>query len=390
MIETMREQIKEQYARAATEGVSLCSTDSYRGLDLSWVPDEILQVNQGCGSPLGEAGHDVRRGDVVVDLGCGAGLDVFLASKLVGPNGHVHGVDMTAEMLAIGGRNREEVARRLGYPASNVSFHESVMEEIPLADGTVDVVISNCVINLSHDKDQVFREIFRVLKPGGRFLIADILSLRELPLYMKYNEVLVGRCLGGAQSVAELLASVHGGGFRGVTLLNQKSYAQADMHDFVSLTVIGSKLPAAQNGATQYAVLLGPCSSAVDELGNRYDRGAVTEVSGETAAMLRLPRYREYFFVSPQPREVKDSAHLGVYPDPGPCIYGGDFVTLLGPFREVRDDDGHVFEAGRELEICAKTVKVLSTPLYRQLMIMVNRCQGELEARQVVCGPGCC
>jgi arsenite methyltransferase len=297
---------------------------------------------------------------------------------------------MTAEMLAIGGRNREEVARRLGYPASNVSFHESVMEEIPLADGTVDVVISNCVINLSHDKDQVFREIFRVLKPGGRFLIADILSLRELPLYMKYNEVLVGRCLGGAQSVAELLASVHGGGFRGVTLLNQKSYAQADMHDFVSLTVIGSKLPAAQNGATQYAVLLGPCSSAVDELGNRYDRGAVTEVSGETAAMLRLPRYREYFFVSPQPREVKDSAHLGVYPDPGPCIYGGDFVTLLGPFREVRDDDGHVFEAGRELEICAKTVKVLSTPLYRQLMIMVNRCQGELEARQVVCGPGCC
>lgn len=392
MIETMRDQIKEQYARAATEGVSLCSTDSYRGLDLGWVPDEILQVNQGCGSPLSDTGHNVRRGDVVVDLGCGAGLDVFLASKMVGPNGHVHGVDMTPEMLAIGLRNAGEVAQRLGYPASNVSFHHSTIEEIPLESGTVDVVISNCVVNLSHDKDQVFREIFRVLKPGGRFLIADILSLHPLPFYMKFNEVLVGRCLGGAQSVAEFLSTVHGSGFRGVTLLNQKSYAQVDMHDFVSLTVSGSKLPAAQSNTSQYAVLLGPCLSAVDELGNRYERGAVTQVSAETAAMLRLPRYREYFFVSPQPREIKGSAPLGVYPDPGPCIYGGDFATLLGPFREIRDDDGHVFEAGCELEVCGKTVKVLSTPLYKQLMIMVNRCQGDLQARQVVCGPGsdCC
>jgi arsenite methyltransferase len=390
MIETMREQIKEQYAQAATQGVSLCATDSYRDLDLSWVPDEILQVNQGCGSPLGDAGHGVRRGDVVADLGCGAGLDVFLASKMVGPSGHVHGIDMTAEMLAIGRRHREDVAFRLGYPASNVSFHESVMEEIPLESGSVDVVISNCVINLSDDKDQVFREIFRVLRPGGRFLISDIVSLRELPLYMKYNEVLVGRCLGGAQSLPEFLATVHGSGFRGVTLLSQKSYAQVDSHDFVSLTLIGSKLPEVRNDAVQYAVLLGPCSSAVDELGNRYERGAVTEVSAETGAMLRLPRYREYFFVSPTPREIKGSAPLGVYPDPGPCIYGGDFATLLGPFREIRDDDGHVFEAGRELEVCGKTVKVLTTPLYRQLMVMVNRCQGDLQARQVSCGPSCC
>ena len=207
---------------------------------------------------------------------------------------------------------------------------------------------------------------------------------------MKYNEVLVGRCLGGAQSLPEFVATVHGSGFRGLTLLGQKSYAQVDMYDFVSLTLIGSKLPEVQSAATQYAVLLGPCLSAVDELGNRYERGAVTEVSAETGAMLRLPRYREYFFVSPTPREIKGSAPLGVLPDPGPCIYGGDFATLLGPFREIRDDDGHVFEAGRELEICGKTVKVLTTPLYRQLMVMVNRCQGDLQARQVDCGPGCC
>src|SRR5947209_15053375 len=141
MTETMREQVREQYARAATEGVSLCSTDSYRGLDLGWVPDEILQVNQGCGSPLSDAGQEVRRGDVVVDLGCGAGLDVFLASKMVGTKGHVHGVDMTPEMLVIGRRNRYEVASRLGYHATTVAFHESVMEEIPLESGTVDVVI---------------------------------------------------------------------------------------------------------------------------------------------------------------------------------------------------------------------------------------------------------
>jgi SAM-dependent methyltransferase len=391
MIETMRETIKEQYGRAASEGASLCSTDAYRGLDLSWIPDEILTINQGCGSPLSDASHDVRRGEVIADLGSGGGLDVFLASKMVGPNGFVHGIDMTPEMLAVSRRNQDEVARRLGYPRSNVAFHEGHMEEIPLESGSVDTVISNCVINLSHDKDKVFREIHRVLKPGGRFLISDILSLRPLPLYMKNNDVLVGRCLGGAQAVGEFLQSVDAAGFRGTTLLNQKSYASVDMHDFVSLTVVGYK-PAAVSGASQYAVLIGPCSSVVDETGTRYDRGAVVEVPAETAAMLKLPRYREYFFVSPQPREIKGPAQRGVLPDPGPCIYAGDFATLLGPFREVRDDDGHVFEAGAELEICGKTTKVLSTALYRQIFVMVNRCQGELAARQVSCGPGsgCC
>jgi arsenite methyltransferase len=386
----MRTEIREQYAKAATEAVALCSTDAYKGMDLRWVPDEVLNVNQGCGSPLGEAKQEIKRGHVVVDLGCGAGLDAFLAAKQVGAGGRVIGIDMTPEMLAIARRNSAAVARNLGYEQPNVVFHEAAMEDLPLDSASADCVISNCVINLSDDKQRVFDEIFRVLKPGGRFVISDILAMAELPQYIRNNELLVGRCLGGALSLESFLSVVRRSGFRGVTLISKKSYAQVDMHDFVSLTVSAYKVDAAEENGIKYATLLGPCSSGVDEAGNHYRRGVPTEISAETAALLRLPRYREYFFLSAQPREIKGEASLAVLPEPGPCIYGGDFVALVGPFTQVADDDAHVFAAGKESEVCGKTMKVLTTPLYKKLFVMVNRCQGEIEARQVLCGPSCC
>ena len=384
------QQIKEAYAEAAKERLTLCSTNSYSGLDLSWVPEEVLHTNQGCASPVAEAKNDISSGQVVLDLGCGAGLDVFLASKAVGPEGHVYGVDMTPEMLAIGRRNKEEVAKNLGYVQSNVTFHEAVMEDLPVDSEQVDTVISNCVINLSNDKPKVFQEIFRVLKPGGRFVISDLLSIAELPLYIHNSQALINRCMGRALSIRGFLDVLHQCGFRGLTLVTQKSYCQVDGYDFLSLTLSAFKPASVESNGKRYATLIGPCSSVVDELGNRYERGRATEVTAETAALLGLPRYRSYFFLASEPRDLEEAAGLGIPPEPGPCVYTGDFVTLVGPFTEVSDDDGHTFKGGVQEEICGKTLNVLSSPLYKQLFVMINRCHEELEAAQVECGPGCC
>ncbi len=387
---TIQAEIKEAYGKAAVEGVNLCSTDSYSGLDLSWIPDEVLAVNQGCGSPLADVEGGLRRGERVVDLGCGAGLDVFLAARQVGPEGHVFGIDMTPEMLAIARRGSEPVARQLGY--ANVTFEEASMEELPIESASVDTVISNCVINLSENKRRVFSEIFRVLRPGGKFVISDILSMVELPNYIRNDQLLIGKCLGGALSVESFASTVRESGLRGLSLLVQKSYGKVDNYEFLSLGLAGYKPDPSRGRGKKYATLLGPCSSVVDELGNRFLRGVSMEISEETAAVLELPRYREYFFLSPVERQIKGSAALGVAPEPGPCVYTGDFVNLVGPFTEVRDDDHHVFTVGRESEICGKTMKVLNTPLYKQLFATLNRCQGDIAARQVVCGPGtgCC
>ena len=387
----MDTQIKEAYAKAATETITLCSTNAYMGMDLSWIPDEVLRTNQGCASPLADAKNDVDRGSVVVDLGCGAGLDVFLASKQVGPGGHVYGVDMTPEMLDIARKHQEQVAKTLGYSKSNVTFHHGTMEEIPIDSDVADTVISNCVVNLSHDKSKVFSEILRILRPGGKFVISDVLTMGELPLYIQHDQNLVNLCLGGAMSISSFLKVLHECGFQGKTLLSQKSYSQVDGYDFLSLTVTAFKPVAVEETEQKYATLIGPCSAVVDELGNRYDRGVATEVTPETAQMLQLPRYRSYFFVTPEPREMAGAAQLGIPPEPGPCVYGGDFVSLVGPFTEVHDDDNHVFKAGEESEICGKTLKVLSSPLYKQLFVMINRSRGDLQANQVECGPtGCC
>jgi len=387
---TMKAEVKEAYAKAAVEGINLCSTDSYAGLDLSWIPDEVLAVNQGCGSPLTDIEGGLRRGERVVDLGCGASLDVFLAARQVGAGGHVFGVDMTPQMLDIARRASEKVADHLGY--ANVTLREAVMEELPIESASIDTVISNCVINLSEDKRRVFSEIFRVLRPGGRFVIADVLAMNELPNYIRNDELLVSKCLGGALSIESFAAAVRETGFRGFSPLVQKSYGKVDNYELLSLTVTGYKPDPSRGQGLRFATLLGPCSSVVDELGNRFARGVCTEISEATAAVLQLPRYREYFFLSPTQRQIKGSAALGVAPEPGPCVYTGDFVNLVGPFTEVRDDDHHVFAVGRESEVCGKTMKVLATPLYKQLFAMLNRCQGEISARQVVCGPGtgCC
>lgn len=161
------------------------------------IADEVMERFYGCGSPIPPA----LEGCTVVDLGCGVGRDVYVLSKLVGPQGRVIGVDMTPSQLAVAERHRSGQAERFGFDASNVDFRCGYIEdlaELGIEDGTVDLVVSNCVINLTPFKEQVLREVFRVLKPGGELFFADVFCDRRLPDEVKDDPVLRGECLGGA------------------------------------------------------------------------------------------------------------------------------------------------------------------------------------------------
>ena len=160
-----------------------------------------------CGNPTAFA--TLREGETVVDLGCGGGLDVFLAARKVGPTGKAIGIDMTPEMIALARKNRASLG------ADNVEFRLGEIEMLPVADATVDVIISNCVINLSNDKDAVFREAFRVLRPGGRFQVSDMVWAGEPPADRGDIESWAG-CVAGALELREFVAGLERAGFRGV------------------------------------------------------------------------------------------------------------------------------------------------------------------------------
>ena len=181
----------------------------YGGDDLAAVP-EGANLGLGCGNP--QAIADLLPGEVVVDLGSGAGFDAFLAARQVGPEGRVVGVDMTPDMLAKARAN----AARIG--AANVEFRLGEIEALPLADAVADVVISNCVINLSPDKRRVFAEAFRVLKPGGRVAVSDVVRFADLPPELAGDEALLCGCVSGAATAGELAAWMEAAGFVAVSV----------------------------------------------------------------------------------------------------------------------------------------------------------------------------
>jgi len=178
---------------------------------------EGADLGLGCGNPLAYA--EVKVGDTVLDLGSGAGIDCFLAAKDVGPTGHVIGVDMTPAMLE---RSRANAAK---HGHVNVEFRLGEIEHLPLADVSVDVVISNCVVNLSPHKDQVFREALRVLKPGGRLAISDLVLTRELSPELRKNVDLYCGCVAGASLRDEYLELIRGAGFADVEVMSENRYA---------------------------------------------------------------------------------------------------------------------------------------------------------------------
>jgi len=226
--------VREAYAAAAREQSCCCSgkkkTSCCEPKPYS-VPDHPVpeaELGLSCGNPLA-FGH-IRPGDVVVDLGSGAGKDVFLAAQKVGPAGRAIGVDMTPEMLALAARNAEKFAATTGL--TNVEFRKGFIEALPVADGEADLVISNCVINLSPDKPQVFREVHRVLKSGGRMIVSDIVLNRELPAAIRENEILYSACLAGALLRDDYLQAIRDAGFRRVELLSDQRREPKDaIHD---------------------------------------------------------------------------------------------------------------------------------------------------------------
>ncbi len=218
-----REVVKKAYGDVAKERSSCCETVptccAGPGAASSH-PVPEAEMGLSCGDPLAFAG--LEKGDVVLDLGSGAGKDVFLAAQMVGPEGRVIGVDMTPDMVALARRNALKFRKATGL--SNVEFRNGEIEHLPIQDASVDVVISNCVINLSPDKQKVFREVYRVLKPGGRMVVSDIVLNRELPARLKDSNELYAACVAGAMLREDYLKAIRAAGFEDVSILTDITY----------------------------------------------------------------------------------------------------------------------------------------------------------------------
>ena len=295
-VDKPRKLVREFYGKAAeTPQQELCCPTTFEASAISHIPKEVLDRFYGCGSPVTMA--QVRPGETYLDLGSGAGIDCFIAAKLVGPTGKVIGVDMTDEMLAVAERNRPLVAANLGYDV--VEFRKGFLESVPAESKSVDVVTSNCVINLSPDKPKVFAEIWRILKDHGRTVIADIVSDRPVPAHLKVNPQLWGECIVGALTEAEFLAQLQEAGFYGLSILKKSYWKTVEGYDFYSVTVQGSKFEktAGCQFIGQRAIYLGPMKAVVDEEGHLFPRDVEVEVCTDTAAKLSKPPYAGSFTV---------------------------------------------------------------------------------------------
>jgi SAM-dependent methyltransferase len=213
--ESIRENVQEFYADRARNANACCGDTSenllYETELLSDLPDDVAGFSLGCGDPITLA--QLQPGEVVLDLGSGGGLDCFLAAKQVGDDGYVIGLDMTPEML----ERATSAAQRMGI--DNVEFREGYLENMPVDDNSVDVIISNCVINLSPDKSKVFAEMYRTLKPGGRVSVSDIVTHGELPEAIKKDMVAWGACIAGALEMDEYIQGLEQVGFEDVSLV---------------------------------------------------------------------------------------------------------------------------------------------------------------------------
>jgi arsenite methyltransferase len=207
-------------------GGDVITSNLYAGQDVADLPKEAVAASLGCGNPTALA--DLRAGETVLDLGSGGGIDVLLSAKRVGPSGKAYGLDMTDEMLALARENQ----RKAGL--ANVEFLKGEIEQIPLPDNSVDVIISNCVINLSGDKDRVFAEAFRVLRPGGRFAVSDVVVRGEVPEAIRRNMELWIGCVAGALEESDYAARLAKAGFEGIALEPTRIYDMDDAREFLS------------------------------------------------------------------------------------------------------------------------------------------------------------
>ncbi|HXX43267.1 MAG TPA: arsenite methyltransferase [Candidatus Acidoferrales bacterium] len=240
----LKEVVKEKYAqaaqRAAVGGSSCCgsspastsgcadpiTSNLYDALQAAEIPEEALLASLGCGNPTALA--KLNPGETVLDLGSGGGIDVLLSAKRVGPAGKAYGLDMTDEMLALANENK----RKAGI--ENVEFLKGEIERVPLPDSSVDVVISNCVINLSTDKTRVLQEAFRVLRPGGRFAVSDVVTRGEIPAEIRRNVLLWVGCVAGALEESEYREKLRAAGFAQIEIEPTRVYRAEDAREFLS------------------------------------------------------------------------------------------------------------------------------------------------------------
>src|SRR3954466_3921818 len=242
--EDLKDTVRERYGKAAQQvavgaktgccGGGSCGTSSedsitsnlYSDAQTAALPAEAVLASLGCGNPTALA--ELHEGEVVLDLGSGGGIDVLLSAGRVGPNGKAYGLDMTDEMLALARANQQKAG------VENVEFLKGEIENIPLPDSSVDVIISNCVINLSADKDRVLREAFRVLKPGGRFAVSDVVTRGEMNDEIRKSVLLWVGCVAGALEENEYRAKLVAAGFEQITIEPTRIYRVDDAREFLS------------------------------------------------------------------------------------------------------------------------------------------------------------
>jgi len=240
--ENLQEVVKQKYGTAAKQvaagGVASCggggelsccdpiTKDLYDGSQISTLPPEAVAASLGCGNPTALA--KLQPGETVLDLGSGGGIDVLLSAKRVGPAGKAYGLDMTDEMLALARENQKKAG------VENVEFLKGAIENIPLPENSVDVIISNCVINLSGDKDCVLREAFRVLKPGGRLAISDVVVRGEVPVAIRKSVELWVGCVAGALEEFEYRDKLFSAGFEDIDIEPTRVYRVEQARDFLS------------------------------------------------------------------------------------------------------------------------------------------------------------
>jgi len=342
----MREDVRDYYGRVLQTAGDLktsacCVADGMPErlrAPLANIADEILAKSYGCGSPI----PFLLDGCTVLDLGCGTGRDCYVLSQLVGPEGRVIGIDMTSEQIAVARGFVDEHMARFGFDEPNVEFHQSYIEDLAaagIADGTVDLVVSNCVINLSPDKDSVFREIFRVLKPGGELYFSDIFSDRRVPEHLRADKTLVGECLGGAMYVEDFRRMLGRLGCHDYRIVSESRLEledpeiarKAGMIDFHAITLRTFKCAfddICENfgHSARYLGTLRDCPHVFElDQHHRFEAGLPVPVCGNTARMLGESRYAAHFRL-----DGDFSVHYGSFVCAPPPAASGDRKTESG------------------------------------------------------------